>query len=616
MISAKKILMLMAIILLPSLISCSLGDDSSPDTISDLSIDSTGKLLRWTSPGDDGGSGEAILYLIRFFDEMQVRNFLGVPTLEGVPLSDITGVLEDNFDDASQVPEFLEPQEAGNTEFLSIPRIDLTGSTTYFFTIATNDEVGNTADISNVIELTTPLQQSDITSSSPESCIGTSLAVGEIGGVEDENDDDEPNINDLIIGDPCAGRVYIFFGGVRLIQFGLDIDVTEANVTIIGDPSESFGASVSRFGDFAESVNFDEIAIGAPDADGGRGKVYIVYGDDELPSIIDFTSGDEPDVEINGEFSGDRFGAEIQAESNLSDDIIIGAPNALSGRGRVYVYDGDDLSEDEINLAENANEIFTGENPGDHFGTAIAALEDVDNSSPDEVAISAPGAGRVYIFFDDSGKDLSINQDDVVVIQGSVGDRFGESISGGFNLDGELESLRDFDGNDDEMVDLDDDTDFVIGAPGTDSNTGAVFVYNNDDMERANDDGIPLTPVAVIRGENPGDQFGTSVEIVGDINPVIEIVDQDEANVLDRDDTNGDIAVGAPGVNGGAGAVFIFFGEVDFSGNFTSSDADFVLNGNNPGDSLGSLILNGGDINDDDFNDFLLGGPGFISAEY
>ncbi len=612
----KQVSIFLIAVFIPFLISCSLGDDSSPGVIDDLTLDSTGKLLSWTAPGDDGVDGEATLYLIRFLDTQQVQEFLGVNSLNGVSLADITQVLDDNFDEASQVPEFIEPQEAGNLEALSVPRIDLTGNTNYFFAIATNDEVGNTSNISNVVELNTPFQETTITSSDPASCIGDAIAVGEIGGVEDEDDDDEANINDIIIGDPCTGRVYVFFGGVRLVQLGLSLDVTQADLTIIGDPAESFGAAVSRFGDFTESVNFDELAIGAPDAEGGRGKVYVIFGDDELPSVIDFTAGDEPAIEIVGEAPGDNFGLEIQAESDNSDDILVAAPNAISGTGVVYVFDGDDLSEDEVNSAGDANEIFIGEDPGDLFGTAITTLEDVDNRSTDEFAISAPGASRVYVFFDDNGRDLSLDQDDVVVIQGTVGDRFGESIAGGFNLDGELEDLFDFDGDRDEMVDLDDDADFVIGAPGADGNTGAVFVYNNEDLENANEDGVPLIPVAVLRGENPGDQFGAFVEILADINPFIEIEDQDEANVLDGDDTNGDIAIGAPGVNGGAGAIFIFFGEEDFSGNFTSTDADFVVNGENPGDALGSFILNGDDINDDDFTDFISGRPGVISAQY
>ena len=56
--------------------SCSLGDDESPDGINDLNVEAGGKLLNWTSPGDDGDDGQAILYLVRFFDSIQVANLL------------------------------------------------------------------------------------------------------------------------------------------------------------------------------------------------------------------------------------------------------------------------------------------------------------------------------------------------------------------------------------------------------------------------------------------------------------------------------------------------------------------------------------------------------------
>ena len=612
----KNVLILLGFVLFPLLVSCSLGDDSSPDTINDVSVDSTGKLLSWTSPGDDGDDGEATLYLIRYLDEQQVSDLLGLPSLNGVSMSEIEQVVVDNFDDATQVSEFIEPQDAGNTEFVSIPRIDYTGMTSYFFAVATNDEVGNTSDVSNVVELNTPLIQADITSSNPASCIGDALAVGEIGGVEDEDDDDEEDINDLIIGDPCTGRVYVFFGGVRLAQLGVNIDVSQADLTIIGDPAEGFGTSVSRFGDFTESINFDELAIGAPDANDGRGRVYVIFGDDELPSVIDFTAGDEPDIIIEGESPGDNFGLVIIDESSDSDDLLVGAPNALSATGKAYNFNGSDLSESDINIASDANEIFIGENPGDRFGSVLTSVEDVDNASTDEFAISAPGAGKVYVFFDDNGRDLAVDQDDVVVITGPVADRFGEAIGGGFNVNGELEDLIDFDGDEDEMVDLDEECDFVIGAPGTNGERGAVYFYNDEDLESANEDGTILMPAATLNGVNPGDQFGASVDILADFNPFIEVEDQEEANVLDGDDSNGDIIVGAPGANGGAGSVYVFFGSEDYSGTFNSNNADITIDGSSPGDAFGSIVLDALDINDDDFNDFIVGGNGFISTEY
>ncbi|NIP31385.1 MAG: hypothetical protein GTO02_17270, partial [Candidatus Dadabacteria bacterium] len=63
-------------------------------------------------------------------------------------------------------------------------------------------------------------------------------------------------------------------------------------------PNEAFGASVEVWGSFHETAIFDEITIGAPEANGGRGSVYVIYGEEDLPSEFDFNNGDEPDIII------------------------------------------------------------------------------------------------------------------------------------------------------------------------------------------------------------------------------------------------------------------------------------------------------------------------------
>ena len=364
--------------------SCSVGDDDAPDGINDLNVVSAGKLLNWTSPGDDGDDGQAILYLIRFFTSDQVADLLGINSLDGVNFADIQDAVVNNFNDATQVPEFIEPQKSGNPEFLSIPRIDISGNTQQFYAVATNDEVGNTSDISNVVEVNPILQRANFQSDEVGSCIGMSVASGEIGGREDEEDVDEDSVNDLIIGDPCNGTVYVFFGGIELIQDGTQIDLSQADLIITGDSSEGFGASVEVWGSFHDNVIFDELAIGAPDADGGRGKVYVVFGEEDLPSVINFNTNDEPDAEIIGEFAGDNFGAVLESAGRTSDDLFVGAPGFSSNRGKVYRFDGDDIDGDSVNDVNDANDIYIGEAAGDMFGTAITEVGDVDNSSSRE----------------------------------------------------------------------------------------------------------------------------------------------------------------------------------------------------------------------------------------
>ena len=84
--------------------------------------------LSWTAPGDDGNTGTASSYDLRY-------------TTEGVILSDT------DFSNATRVAGVPAPQTAGSAETFTMS--SLTPSTTYFFGIKTADEVANTSGLSN-----------------------------------------------------------------------------------------------------------------------------------------------------------------------------------------------------------------------------------------------------------------------------------------------------------------------------------------------------------------------------------------------------------------------------------------------------------------------------------
>ncbi|HSC34065.1 MAG TPA: hypothetical protein VLG45_02225, partial [Thermodesulfobacteriota bacterium] len=100
--------------LIAMLVSCAVGDDKTPGTISDLTSDEITRLLGWTAPGDNGQSGTVTIYFPRFYSDEQVAEILGVPNLDGVPFPEIQEAVRDNFKDATQVPDFQVPQPAGN----------------------------------------------------------------------------------------------------------------------------------------------------------------------------------------------------------------------------------------------------------------------------------------------------------------------------------------------------------------------------------------------------------------------------------------------------------------------------------------------------------------------
>ena len=102
----------------------------------------------------------------------------------------------------------------------------------------------------------------------------------------------------------------------------------------------------------------------------------------------------------------------------------------------------------------------------------------------------------------------------------------------------------------------------------------------------------------VIRGIDENDNFGRSVSSAGDVNG----------------DGINDIVIGAPNANNNRGAGYVVFGGSnlgsDGSLDLASLDGSngFVLQGLNIDDVLGTSVSNGGDINGDNFDDFIVGG--------
>lgn len=446
--------------------------------------------------------------------------------------------------------------------------------------------------------------------------------------------------DDVIVGAPEAGdygKAYIFFGGVS---------PTTPDVTIYGDEtgkSSSFGHSVAGGGDFDNDGSYDEVIVGDPGYDGSKGKAYIfeydpldtypatwgandkadktVTGDasnDDLGTSVAFTGnfdndkgediivgvpgydsdkgqvwlllsdgiGQLVDAKITGE-SSSEFGSSLSYAGDFNDDnyddMIVGAPDYSSGKGRAYIIHGS-TNPGSIDVTHQGVTKITGEDTGDNFGYSVAYAGDVNNDGDDDVIVGAPfrhfyytidDAGEAYIFLGSVTGGTSIaasNADKKLTGDNSAYGEFGISVS----------AAGDY--NDDSYDDV------IVGAHkedtfayyGTDAGKAHIF-YGGSSMDEKADITMVGEPDTSTRY-----RFGWSVSIAGDFDP----------------DGYVDVIVGAPEASSSKGYAHVY----NFHDHFTTTGVT-SYGGERRGYSVASGQINGGA-----YSDIIVGAPYYSEA--
>ncbi len=111
------------------------SDTTAPSAITDLAVQSSTSnsiTLTWTAPGDDGNTGKASQYDVRY-STSEINN--------------------NNWDSALQASDEPKPSTAGTTEKFTVT--GLSPKTTYYFAVKSVDEVPNWSGLSNVVSGTT-----------------------------------------------------------------------------------------------------------------------------------------------------------------------------------------------------------------------------------------------------------------------------------------------------------------------------------------------------------------------------------------------------------------------------------------------------------------------------
>jgi hypothetical protein len=322
------------------------------------------------------------------------------------------------------------------------------------------------------------------------------------------------------------------------------------------------------------------------------GKVYFIFGAVSLWPMG--SSLAEADASYHGEAESDVAGTSLDGAGDLDgdgyDDIILGAPDnddAGSSAGKVYVIYGQTslwYPDESLSVVDSS---FVGENPGDAIGDAVAGVGDVNGDGLDDVALSSTALGITYVFF---GAETRVTAGTSVSgaaasFVGESGEGAGNPLAGGDDVNG--------DGFDD----------FLVGSYGYDHMQGRVRIV----LGKATGWTTMSPPAeadAYYTGENQGDEFGSFMAMVGDMNG----------------DGLSDMAFGAPHYSVGGndtGKVYILFGRDQGWAALgdIGVEADVVFVGEAGGDEAG-WVGAAGDVNDDSFADLLVGAPGNDEAGY
>lgn len=319
---------------------------------------------------------------------------------------------------------------------------------------------------------------------------------------------------------------------------------------------------------------YGDIIVGAAAAS-SHGRVAVYHGGQlGIPSqpntmLVVPTADATPEfgraVAAAGDVNGDGF-----------VDVIAGAPGESSGSGRAYLYLGSAQG-----LANTpAITILGPRTAGGRFGAAVAAAGDINGDGYGDVAIGAPGANRVFVYL---GRVDLVETSPMVATpqQGELGrgtsdrDEFGAALAGACDVNG------------------DGLADFVVGAPGSDSNKGAVHVFGGRQVS------LNSTPVGTRYGFTAGSRFGSAVSCAGDT------------------DADGylDLVIGEPSAcpadtSEPVSSVVRFFRGSPTGPLSASTD---LLPSTIPGGSrvcgFGMAVSSAGDLNADGYSDIIVGAP-------
>ena len=249
---------------------------------------------------------------------------------------------------------------------------------------------------------------------------GTSQFGQAVSSAGDVNGD---GFGDLIVCDPSAGKAFLYLGSAS------GVPTSFSQVLAAPTGAGGFCSSVAGLGD-VNGDGYGDVVIGAPSTASNAGAAYVFLGR---------SGGLGTSASTIAAPAGGAFGTSVAGAGDLDvdgfADLIVGAPNAGTNGGMVYVYPG------------GASGMFTsgvvpvmGDQMSQGFGAAVAGGGDFDGDGRPDFVVGAPqsvaGAGRVLMFLG-SGVLTSGSVWQVVAFPVSMNWAAGSSVSNSGDVDGD-----------------------------------------------------------------------------------------------------------------------------------------------------------------------------------